>query len=241
MRSEQTVTRTFQARFGSVVRSQRLNDGLSQEELAHRSGLHRTYVTDVERGARNPSLNSIKKLSDALGVSLSALFGLVEGVDGKAQLPGGAGGQKRSARNGSVDILVAGDPSSGVESMLRSVNANLTNSIQFVRDGQETLDYVFGTGTFKKRDILKTPDVLILDLGLTNVGSLEVLSKLRENPITSSIAIIALASQSDQDLGRAKELGITDVITMPIDVSKFVRALTQAGYQLSVVNGPEQR
>ena len=83
MRSEQTIARTFQARFGSVVRSQRQSEGISQEELAHRSGLHRTYVTDVERGARNPSLNSIKKLSDALGVSLSDLFGLVEGLERK--------------------------------------------------------------------------------------------------------------------------------------------------------------
>ncbi len=87
MRSEQTIVKTFQSRFGSVVRSQRLKDGLSQEELAHRSGLHRTYVTDVERGARNPSLNSIKKLSDALGVSLSELFGLVEGVERKDRVP----------------------------------------------------------------------------------------------------------------------------------------------------------
>jgi len=87
MRSEQTIARTFQARFGSVVRSQRQSAELSQEELAHRSGLHRTYVTDVERGARNPSLNSIKKLSDALGVSLSDLFGLVEGLERKDRTP----------------------------------------------------------------------------------------------------------------------------------------------------------
>jgi transcriptional regulator with XRE-family HTH domain len=87
MRSEQTITKTFQAKFGSIVRSQRLSAGLSQEELAHRSGLHRTYVTDVERGARNPSLNSIKKLSDALGVPLSELFALVEKVKSSDQTP----------------------------------------------------------------------------------------------------------------------------------------------------------
>lgn len=100
MRIELTVTRTFQGKFGSVVRSQRLGSGLSQEELAHRSGLHRTYVTDVERGARNPSLNSIKKLSDALGIPLSILFGLVEGIENK-------------------------DPSSGAEAKLRSPDEDL--------------------------------------------------------------------------------------------------------------------
>jgi transcriptional regulator with XRE-family HTH domain len=99
MRSEQTIASMFQARFGSVVRSQRQSAGLSQEELAHRSGLHRTYVTDVERGARNPSLNSIRKLSDALGVSLSALFSLVEGVERKDRAPEiSAGGMAESRR-----------------------------------------------------------------------------------------------------------------------------------------------
>lgn len=56
------------------VRAWRGRLGISQEELAERAGLHRTYVCDIERGARNVSLKSIEKLAKALEVPLSTLF-----------------------------------------------------------------------------------------------------------------------------------------------------------------------
>src|SRR5437764_14731308 len=64
--------------FGAAVRSRRDHLGISQEELAGRAGLHRTYISDVERGARNVSLESIYRLATALEVPLSVLFARVE-------------------------------------------------------------------------------------------------------------------------------------------------------------------
>ena len=58
-----------------------MNLAISQEELAHRSGLHRTYVTDIERGLRNISLENIYKIAKGLGLTLTKLFKLVEKVD----------------------------------------------------------------------------------------------------------------------------------------------------------------
>lgn len=60
--------------FGRRVRELRQPLGLSQEELADRSGLHRTYVGSVERGERNISLDAIYALSRALGVQVRDLF-----------------------------------------------------------------------------------------------------------------------------------------------------------------------
>ncbi|HEY3762540.1 MAG TPA: helix-turn-helix transcriptional regulator [Verrucomicrobiae bacterium] len=60
--------------FGASVRSWRKQMGISQEELAERAMLHRTYISDVERGARNVSLQSIERLARALEISLPALF-----------------------------------------------------------------------------------------------------------------------------------------------------------------------
>lgn len=61
-------------RFGDRVRELRLAKGLSQEELAHRAGIHWTYLSGIERGIRNPALKNIAKIADALAVSLSELF-----------------------------------------------------------------------------------------------------------------------------------------------------------------------
>lgn len=62
------------ARFGRKLRTVRVEKGISQEELAQRSGLHRTYVSSVERGERNISLVNIAKLASALGVKPTDLM-----------------------------------------------------------------------------------------------------------------------------------------------------------------------
>jgi transcriptional regulator with XRE-family HTH domain len=61
-------------RFGERVRELRLAKGLSQEELAFRARVHRTYLGGIERGERNPALKNIAAIAGALGVSLAALF-----------------------------------------------------------------------------------------------------------------------------------------------------------------------
>ncbi len=60
--------------FGSRVRATREDAGLSQEQLADRSGLHRTYVGSVERGERNIALLNIIKLAEGLAVDPSTLL-----------------------------------------------------------------------------------------------------------------------------------------------------------------------
>jgi ribosome-binding protein aMBF1 (putative translation factor) len=62
-------------RFGARVRQLRNDRGWSQEELADRAGLHRTYIGSVERGEQNISIENIAKLAATLGVSLAELFG----------------------------------------------------------------------------------------------------------------------------------------------------------------------
>jgi transcriptional regulator with XRE-family HTH domain len=73
----------FLKHFGETVRSARKLLYLSQEELAARCKLHRTYVAGVERGIRNPSLKSIKKLADGLGLPLADLFEQMVGIPSK--------------------------------------------------------------------------------------------------------------------------------------------------------------
>jgi len=64
--------------FGEKVRSERKKQGLSQEELGHKSGLDRSYVGGVERGERNLSLINIIALARALNVAPATFFESVE-------------------------------------------------------------------------------------------------------------------------------------------------------------------
>lgn len=61
-------------RFGQAVRKIRRNQGISQEELAERCSLHRTYISDVELGKRNISLENIERIAISLNKSLAELF-----------------------------------------------------------------------------------------------------------------------------------------------------------------------
>lgn len=60
--------------FGSNVKKCRLKCGWSQEQLAQRAGLHRTYIGSIERSERNVSLLNIERIAHALGVSIKDLI-----------------------------------------------------------------------------------------------------------------------------------------------------------------------
>lgn len=70
----QVVQSRILFQFGQTIRNLRLSKGISQENFANICGLHRTYISDVELGKRNISLENIEKMSRALGISLPDLF-----------------------------------------------------------------------------------------------------------------------------------------------------------------------
>ena len=74
--------------FGAAVRLFREKSGISQENLAERADLDRTYVSGVERGVRNPTLRIIEKLAVALGVSNAKLFEEAARIQKKASTKG---------------------------------------------------------------------------------------------------------------------------------------------------------
>jgi transcriptional regulator with XRE-family HTH domain len=70
----QNITKTF----GLVLSDLRRHRKFSQETLAEKSELHRTYVSQLERGLRQPSLQTILRLSNALGIAPSKFIAAVE-------------------------------------------------------------------------------------------------------------------------------------------------------------------
>lgn len=64
--------------FGRSVRRHREAKGISQEKLAERADLDRTYISDIERGNRNPGIKNVARLAKALGITTAELC---KGVD----------------------------------------------------------------------------------------------------------------------------------------------------------------
>ena len=67
------MDKTILKKFGERVKKERLKQNLSQEELAARAGVHRTYIGMIERAEKNITLKNIEKIAKALGISITDL------------------------------------------------------------------------------------------------------------------------------------------------------------------------
>jgi CheY-like chemotaxis protein len=211
-------------RFGTAVRSRRKRLGISQEELAGRAGLHRTYVADIERGARNLSLANIEKLAKALETSIPILFAQDE--------PSGKPDATKLR-----EILLVEDNPDDVEMTLRAFkNASVANPVQVLRDGAEALDFLFSTGNYAGRKSEPPPHVVLLDLNLPKVNGLEVLRRLKADSRTLSIPVVVLtASERDRDIDESRRLGAESYIVKPVDFLRFSQVTPQLKLSWSLV------
>jgi transcriptional regulator with XRE-family HTH domain len=71
--------------FGEALREKRHAMGLSQEELGFRSEVHRTFISELERGVKNPSLTTLHKLATALETTKTALVSRTEKIEAKSR------------------------------------------------------------------------------------------------------------------------------------------------------------
>jgi CheY-like chemotaxis protein/DNA-binding XRE family transcriptional regulator len=203
--------------FGLTIKKWRGRSGLSQEELAERAGLHRSYVADIERGARNASLQSIEKLAKALELSLSTLF---EPLDAPAR---GGVGANLAESNSLVDILLVEDDRRDVELTLAAFRqARLANRVHVARDGAEALDFVFGRATHSGGKTARRPQIILLDLGLPKIHGLEVLRTTKADPRTRKTRVVVLTvSRKDEHIATALRLGADAYLVKPIDFHQF--------------------
>lgn len=202
----------IEKKFGAVVKKWREKLRLSQDDLAQRADLHRTYISDIERGARNVSLKNVERLAEAMGISLAMLF---------AELS-----EKRTTpmtTDELVDILVVEDNTNDVELTLHSFQkSGLNNRVYVVRDGEEALDFLFCTGKYAHRRPNDLPMVILLDLHMPKVDGLEVLRRIKADPRTSSIPVIALTSSKDANhITECRRLGVENYILKPVDFQSF--------------------
>jgi len=213
------------SRFGASVRSFRHRLGISQEALAERADLHRTYIAGIEGGARNITLKSIDKLARALQVSTATLLSHSAESNRRA-------GCDEYATGKYVDILVVEDSRNDVELILKAFKqARITNSVQVAQDSQEALNFLFCTGRFANRKIENRPQLVLLDLYLPKVNGIDVLRRIKADARTRSVPVVVLtASLQCRDLAECRRLGAEAYIVKPLDF----QGLSQATPQLNL-------
>lgn len=219
---------------GAEIKRRRIQLGFSQEKLAERANLHRTYVSDVEAGKRNPSLASIQRLTLALDASLGAIFASVENGT-KAPTDTSALTPKLG------DILLVEDNLKDIELTLTAFKqAKLTNPVQVVQNGAEALDYVFCRGMYAKRPKTERPQVVLLDLHLPKIHGLEVLRRIKADGFARKIPVVVLTvSQRDDHIREALQLGAQSYIVKPVGFQNFSESTSKLSFRWAMLNPAE--
>lgn len=120
-------------------------------------------------------------------------------------------------------ILLVEDNPDDVILITRALRkGGVTNPIIEVGNGVEAVDYLYGTGKYEGRTQSDRPAVILLDLKLPQFGGLDVLKKLRNDPLMSQIPILVLTSSSEQyDIIRSYGYGADGYIRKPVDYDDF--------------------
>lgn len=143
--------------------------------------------------------------------------------------------------NSAVQVLLVEDNPNDVKLTLRALEKHrLANQIEVARDGQEALDYLFGTGgNDGAAEHQPVPRLILLDLKLPKLSGLEVLERIKSDPRTRSIPVTILtSSREDIDVAAAYELGVNSYIVKPVDFAQFTDAVEQLGFYWLLLNEP---
>lgn len=135
-------------------------------------------------------------------------------------------------------ILLVEDNPSDIGLTQRAFQKNgISNKLVLAEDGQEALDYLFGTGAHAGRNMDEMPMVILLDLKLPRIDGLEVLRRLRADSRTRRIPVVILTSSSEErDIAAGYDLGTNSYIRKPVDFHQFADVIKQLGMYWLVTN-----
>jgi two-component system response regulator len=138
------------------------------------------------------------------------------------------------------EILLIEDDAADVELALHALRENkLVNHIQVLRDGEEALEYLFSPLGAARLASGRTPKLILLDLKLPKVDGIEVLRRVKSDPLTKFIPVVILtSSKEERDLVRSYDLGVNSYIQKPVDFDQFRKLVIQVGLYWLVTNQP---
>jgi len=141
-----------------------------------------------------------------------------------------------------VEILIVEDNPNDYELTMRALNKiNLANKVYWIKDGAEALEFIFCTGKYVNRSPLNGPRLILLDLKLPKVDGIQVLEKIKADPVTRIIPVVMLtSSQEENDIVESYKLGINSYIVKPVDFQKFMETVSNAGFYWMLINKTPQ-
>lgn len=140
-----------------------------------------------------------------------------------------------------IEILLVEDNPDDLEMSLHALRkAKIANRVQVARDGQEALDFIFCEGDFAGRKLENGPKVILLDLKLPKVDGLEVLKRIKSDPLTKKIPVVILTSSKEQsDVIESYDLGTNSYIVKPVSLDQFIAAVQNLGMYWLLLNQPQ--
>jgi len=136
-------------------------------------------------------------------------------------------------------LLVEDNPDDEELTLIALRRCHVANDVVVARDGEEALDYLFGTGPFASRDLRTMPTVVLLDLKLPKVDGLDVLRAIRANERTRRIPVVILTSSKEQqDIIESYDLGANSYVRKPVDFAQCLEATNHLGLYWLVLNEP---
>jgi CheY-like chemotaxis protein len=139
-------------------------------------------------------------------------------------------------------ILLVEDNPKDIELTLAALEqSQLANEVVVVRDGAEALDFLYRRGPHENRNT-SDPAVVLLDLKLPKVDGLEVLEKVKADPVLRHTPVVMLtSSREESDVVRSYELGVNAFVVKPVDFNAFFEAIQDLGMFWAVLNEPPPR
>jgi CheY-like chemotaxis protein len=141
---------------------------------------------------------------------------------------------------GAMTILIAEDDMGHAALIQKNLRrAGINNEIIHFKDGQETLDFLYGDSAQQKFQN-GTSYLLLLDIRMPKADGVEVLRRVKEDQRLKKMPVIMITTTDDpREVAHCHELGCSNYITKPIEYDNFVEAIRQLGLFLMVVEVPE--
>lgn len=139
-----------------------------------------------------------------------------------------------------VEILLVEDNPNDVRLTLHAFKQHgFANRITVARDGEEALERIFAMGAAAQQQEGPFPAIILLDLKLPKVDGLEVLQRIKSDPLTRVIPVIVLtSSKEEKDIIESYKLGVNSYIRKPVDFEQFVEVVRTLGVYWLLLNEP---